>query len=111
MPSAAATAVSAGFTPRPPNRAYQVRADPQAQTCSQNCGPPGRSGSCLWRVPWFRENALLQVDGRDDDPCDDGAGRAAGESQDSDLVASETCSPSVGVLPLPAIERSSDWSG
>jgi hypothetical protein len=43
------------------------------------CGSPGLSDNCLWRVPWFHENALLQVDGGDDDLADDGAGCAAGE--------------------------------
>lgn len=39
----------------------------------------GLSDNCVWRVPWFHENALLQTDGRDDDPSDDGTGCAPGE--------------------------------
>jgi hypothetical protein len=40
-------------------------------TCSLSparriCGSPGPYGNSLWRVPWFHENALLQVDARDD---------------------------------------------
>lgn len=50
------------------------------------CGSPGLPGNCLCRVPWFHENALLQVDGRDDDLADDGAGCTAGEERErSDL--------------------------
>jgi hypothetical protein len=56
-------------------RALRVRADPQAQTCSQNLqvSESGRS------LPRFHENALLQVDGRDDDLADDGTGWVAGD--------------------------------
>ncbi len=32
-------------------------------------------------MPWFRDNALLPVDGRDDDLVDDGAGCVPGERQ------------------------------
>jgi hypothetical protein len=56
-----------------------VRADPQAQTCSQDLRVSGSVRQLPWRVPWFHENALLQVDGSDDDLADDGAGCAAGE--------------------------------
>ena len=64
-------------------RAYQVRADPQAQTRSQNLRVSGLSGHRLWPVPWFHENALLQGEGRDDDLADDGAGCAVGENEGS----------------------------
>jgi hypothetical protein len=68
------------------------RASPQPalSTCGRTCrlrpapkicGSPSLSGNCLWCVPWFHENALLQVDGRDDDLADDGAGCAAGDKE------------------------------
>lgn len=37
-----------------------------------------RTATPRWR-PWFHENALLRVDGRDDDLTSDGAGCAPGE--------------------------------
>ena len=45
------------------------------------CGSPGLSESGLQPVPWFRENALLKVDGRGGVAAEDGAGCAAGEER------------------------------
>ena len=63
----------------PTFRAYQVQDHLKAPTCSQNLRVSGLCSNCLWRVPWFHENALLLVDSRDDGRVDDGASCAAGD--------------------------------
>jgi len=69
------------------------------------CGSPSLYGNCLWRVPWFHENALLQVDGRDDDLTDDGAGlRCWREFEDSAWRARDTCIGGTAVLSAEMVE-------
>jgi len=62
----------------------------------RTCGSPSLSGKCLWRVPWFHENAILQVGGPDDDPADDGAGCAAGDMQVRRVGQRDTSSCQIG---------------
>jgi hypothetical protein len=45
------------------------------------CASPGLSNNGLQPVPWFHENALLEVDGRGVAATEDGAGCAAGDKR------------------------------
>jgi Methyltransferase domain len=49
------------------------------------------SGSARRRVPWFHENALLRLEGRDDDPADDGVRCTAGEMRDGRRLGCPDC--------------------
>ena len=53
----------------------------EPRPASRICASPDRSDSGRRRVPWFHENALLRVDGRDDDRADDAARPETGENQ------------------------------
>jgi hypothetical protein len=75
------------------------------------CGSTGLSGNSLWPVPRFHENALLKVDGRDDDVADDGAGCAAGDERVAQVSRAETCFeiPSVPTWPGRRLAAIAGW--
>jgi hypothetical protein len=73
------------------SRTKQVRGIRTLRPAPRFCRSERRSGTALWRVPWFHEYPLLGADRRDDDPADDGFGCAAGDEHVARESQADTC--------------------